>query len=111
LRGTGFNYDFADDEGPGRDLRTGKPLEGKKPAIPLIKVGDLLITTGFDGVFPAGLQAARVSKIFPLKEGDYYYDIEALPSENHLDELSLVFVLQPQGYDPEDLPNEEYTLK
>ena len=54
LKGTGFNYDFADGEGPARDLRTGKPIDNanKEPSIPILKAGDLLVTTGMDGVFP-----------------------------------------------------------
>ncbi len=54
LTGTGFNYDFADGEGPARDLRSGKPLDehSEEVAMPIIKAGDLLVTTGMDGVFP-----------------------------------------------------------
>jgi hypothetical protein len=106
LRGTGFNYDFADEEGPARDLRTGKPIgqSDKSANPPLIKVNDLLLTTGMDGVFPPHLQVAVVSKIIPLKEGDYTYEIEAKPTAGDLNQLSLVFVIPPIGYDPEDLP-------
>lgn len=104
LRGVGFNYDFPDDLGPARDLRTGKAMDPKIPAVPLVKTGDLLVTTGLDGVFPAGLHVARVTKISPLKEGDYYYELEAKPAVNGLDDLSTVFILKPVGYDPEDLP-------
>ena len=93
LRGVGFNYDFADEEGPARDLRS-----------PILKVGDLLVTTGLDGVFPPGLQVGNVTKIFPLKEGDYYYELEALPTAGDLDELSYMFVLKPLGYESEDRP-------
>ncbi len=32
-----------------------------------------------DGVFPEGLKVARVTKIQALREGDYCYEIEALP--------------------------------
>lgn len=103
LKGTGFNYDFADQEGPGRDLRTGKPLDqSKTPAIPIIKTGDLLVTTGMDGVFPAGLEVAVVTKIFPLREGDYYYELEAIPSAESLEDLTFVFILPPQGYNSEE---------
>lgn len=106
LKGTGFNYDFSDEEGPARDLRSGEPFEGinKNKAIPLIKVHDLLVTTGMDGVFPKGLRVAEVTKISPLKEGDYYYEIEAKPIAGNLDDLSLVYVLPPLGYEEEDQP-------
>lgn len=94
LKGTGFNYDFSDAVGPARDLRSGKPVgSSQEPALPIIKKEDLLVTTGMDGIFPPGLEVARVSLIAPLREGDYYYDIEAVPTAGDLEQLSLVFVL------------------
>jgi rod shape-determining protein MreC len=101
LHGMGFNYDFSDAEGCPRDLRTGKPLiQGiKSPSLPIIKVDDLLVTSGLDGVFPAGLDVATVTKLKPLKEGDYYFEIEAKPTAKNLYDLSLVFLLPPMGYD------------
>jgi rod shape-determining protein MreC len=107
LRGIGFNYDFADDEGPARDLRSGQALqdtEKNKEALPILKVNDLLVTTGMDGIFPAGLHVAEVTKVQLLKEGDYYYELEARPTAGNLNELSIVFVIPPLGYDPEDQP-------
>lgn len=104
LKGVGFNYDFPDQHGPARDLRTGKPVDQPGDPISLIKVNDHLITTGMDGLFPAGLHVATVSKIYPLKEGDYYYEIEAKPSIGNLHELSYVFVIPPLGYNPDDQP-------
>lgn len=97
LHGIGFNYDFSDNEGPKRDLRTGKIIGSANDdsAIPLLKINDLLVTTGMDGVFPAGLQAARVTLIKPLREGDYYYEIEALPTAGNLSDISTVFVIPP----------------
>lgn len=102
LKGVGFNYSFPDEEGPARDLRSGELLdmdrqggEQKSAAIPLIQVGDLLVTTGMDGIFPPGLKAGVVKKIFPLKEGDSAYDLEAECSAGDLNALSLVFVLPP----------------
>ncbi len=106
LRGIGFNYDFGDDEGPARDLQTGKPIDSHStaPAVPLLKIHDLLVTTGMDGVFPAGLRVAEVTKIFPLKEGGYTYDIEATPIVGNLDELYTVFVIPSLGFDFLDQP-------
>lgn len=96
LHGTGFNYDFSDSEGGSRDLRSGKPIKNPKGApIPILKVDDILVTTGMDGIFPPGFQVAVISKIDLLKEGDYYYDLEAKPIALPLEELSLVFVLPP----------------
>ncbi len=106
LFGIGFNYDFADSKGPSRDLRTGEPLEDKEKhkTLSLLKVNDLLVTTGMDGVFPADLHVAKITKIYPLKEGDYYYEIEATPACGNLDDISLVFVLPPSGFDFKDQP-------
>ncbi len=96
LQGTGFNYDFADEEGEGRDLRTGRPLKNTQGgAIPLLKTGDLLVTTGLDGLFPPGFPVAYVTKVQTLKEGDYFYHLEARPVAGSLEELSLLFVLPP----------------
>lgn len=93
LRGEGFNYDFADEEGPARDLRTGK-AQGKNP-IPLICVGDLLVTTGLDGIFPPDLPVATVTKIYPLSEGGCSYELEAKASAPKLSTLQDVMVLPP----------------
>ncbi len=86
LIGDGFNYDYDDEFSPARDLRS-------DPAI--LKIGDLLVTTGMDGVFPAGLHVAKVTKIQSLREGDYYYEIEASPTAENIEELALVHVLPP----------------
>lgn len=96
LKGTGFNYDFDDDEGVSRDLRTGESNAAtKEPALPILKVNDVLITTGMDGIFPAGLKVAIVSKVNFLKEGDYFYELEARPIATQLEELTRVFVIPP----------------
>ena len=106
LKGTGFNYDFADGEGAARDLRTGNlsSLDPVESSVPIVKAGDLLVTTGMDGVFPAGLMVAEVTKVHPLKEGDYFYELEALPIAGNFDDLSLVFVIPPVSYDPDEQP-------
>lgn len=86
LRGTGFNYDFPDDEGPARDLRTGVPAGSldQSQSLPILKPGDLLITTGMDGVFPPGLEVAWVEAIDPLAEGAYAYALTARPAAGNL---------------------------
>lgn len=97
LKGLGFNYDFSDEEGPARDLRTGEPLsdsEVKKQTV-LLKEGDLLVTSGLDGIFPAGLEVAVVSKVHSLKEGSSSYELEAKAIAENFNELSSVFVLPP----------------
>lgn len=95
LKGTGFNYDFPDDEGPARDLRTGEVSKAKGAALSILEVGDLLVTSGMDGIFPKGFKVARVTKIRPLKEGDYYYDVEAEAVVDDFDSLEVVYVLPP----------------
>lgn len=84
LLGTGFNYDFPDKEGPARDLRDD-----------IVQPGDILVTTGFDGVFPKGLKVAKVTKIYPLKEGDFYYDLEAESLAGSLNNLERLHVIPP----------------
>lgn len=86
LIGEGFNYDYEDEYGGPRDLRS-------HPAI--LSLGDLLVTSGMDGVFPQGFKVGTVSKIQPLREGDYYYEIEAIPQVENLDEVTSVTVLPP----------------
>ncbi|MBF8262981.1 MAG: hypothetical protein HW387_646 [Parachlamydiales bacterium] len=98
LKGIGFNYDFADELGPARDLRSGRPLgvhsqEGRA----LIQIGDLLVTSGLDGIFPTGIPVAIATKIELLNEGSFTYDLEAKPAAGDLMDLSVVFVLPPIG--------------
>ena len=102
LKGVGFNYDYADEEGNPRDLRSGKLINDKSigaKAEPLLQKGDLLETTGMDGIFPKGLQVAIVSKVNDLDDGDFAYDIEAKPTCSNLNELEVVLVLPPIGFD------------
>jgi rod shape-determining protein MreC len=97
LRGIGFNYDFADEFGPARDLSSGRVVgTGQdQPSISILKVDDLLVTTGLDGILPAGLHVAEVTAVHPLGEGDYFYELEARPTAGDLDSLSLVSILPP----------------
>lgn len=86
LKGVGFNYDYPDEEGHSRDL---------KGPVPLLKEGDVLLTSGLDGVFPPGLRVGSVSWIAPLKEGSYAYEIEVRPAASNLNDLQTVFILPP----------------
>jgi cell shape-determining protein MreC len=97
LKGLGFNYDFADEEGPARDLRTGEVVSSRseKTKMSLLQEGDLLVTSGFDGLFPAGLEVAVVCKIHCLREGASSYEIEARMLLEHFNELVDVVVLPP----------------
>ncbi len=71
LKGVGFNYDYADAEGPARELRTGKTLAGLDKPVPLIAEGDHLVTSGLDGVFPKGISVAVATTLFTLKQGSF----------------------------------------
>ncbi len=99
LKGIGFNYDFPDVEGPARDLRSGEPYDASRKGelIRLLLPGDLLVTTGLDGVFPPGFRVAIVSSVQTLKEGASSYEIEAISTAGNLDELTHVFVLAPSS--------------
>lgn len=88
LKGIGFNYEYADREGAGKQIH-----QARVEAI--LKVGDLIVTSGLDGIFPAGLYVATVSKISPLKEGGFAYDIEAKSTAGNLDEISVVSICPP----------------
>lgn len=93
LKGFGFNYDFSDEEGPARDLLTGKTDNPQEEAVPIIKAGDLLVTSGLDGIFPEGIPVAYVKQVDKLKEGDFYFSIRAIPYAPHINQLADVFVL------------------
>ncbi len=100
LQGVGFNYDFADDKGGERELRSGELLEdiGKGEGIRLIEKGDLLVTSGMDGVFPEGLCVGIVTYVAPLKDSDIAFEIEAAMTAGNLDDLSYVTILPPIPY-------------
>jgi rod shape-determining protein MreC len=88
LHGTGFNYDFGDEEGPPRSLHANSD-------IPLFQKGDALLTTGMDGVFPAGLLAAFVTEVTPMKEGAVSCDLKAKISLPEFSDLTKVTILPP----------------
>lgn len=85
LQGFGFNYEFSDEEGEKIDLHSQNP--------PIIRMGDLLITTGFDGVFPKGLVTATVVAVEPLQPGDIFYKIRARAAIENIHEIEFVQVL------------------
>ncbi len=94
LRGEGFNYDFADSFGPARDLMTGKTKE-TDPPLSLVQEGDLLVTSGLDGLFPSGLTVGSVSHVYPLEDSGISYDLEIIPAIQDSYEISKVYVLPP----------------
>lgn len=111
LKGTGFNYDFKDQHGPSRDLRTGEPVDPHheyvpKAPTPIVQVGDLLVTSGMDGIFPEGLKVAKVHSIMPLTEGAFTYELYATPTATDILNLDFVTILPPQDFDPSALPTQ-----
>ena len=101
LRGQGFNYDFDDVEGPSRDLRTGKTTSSTNNALPLIQAGDSVITTGMDGLFPAGLRIGTISKVYPLKEGSSSYEADIKSFVDEFENLVFLTIL-PALSDPSE---------
>ena len=87
LKGVGFNYEYPDSHGKGYDLRSRDAIH--------LKEGDLLVTSGLDGVFPEGLVVGYVTSVEPLKEGAYAYELTARPSLSHIHEIKTVFILPP----------------
>jgi rod shape-determining protein MreC len=85
LKGVGFNFDYPDQEGC---LQKG---------VPLLQKGDLLVTTGFDGVFPPDLEVGVVVDVTIPSPGGYAYEIDVLPIVDDMNDLSTLFVLPPRS--------------
>lgn len=81
LKGIGFNFDYSDEYTP------------KNLKVPILKEGDLLVTSGLDGVFPLGLRVGTVTLLKAAKEGSYAREIEVRPAASHLNDLQTVFIL------------------
>lgn len=95
LRGVGFNYDFEDAEGASRDLRTGKTASSQNEGTPIIQAGDAVVTTGMDGLFPAGLRVGTVSKVHPLKEGSAAYEADIQSAIQEFETVTFLTILPP----------------
>ncbi|MDN3506122.1 MAG: rod shape-determining protein MreC [Simkaniaceae bacterium] len=83
LKGMGFHYHCSDQEGEAKDLRGNN----------LLQVGDLLVTTGMDGIFPPDLHVGLVTKVDPLREGATSYTMEAKSLVSDLSNLEEVLIL------------------
>lgn len=86
LKGIGFNYEYADEEGSPRDQASD---------VPILQAGDLLVTSGLDGVFPIGLKVGTVIHSEPIKLGSYSSKIDVKPMVSNLNDLQTVFILPP----------------
>lgn len=70
-----------------------------------LRTGDILITTGLDGVFPPGLYVAEITKVCPPREGACSYKIEAKSLASDLTNLSSVLILPVMEFNPNDRPD------
>lgn len=92
LMGEGFNYDYGDVEGGPHDLRMGWTALGC-PSVPLVRAGDLLVTSGLDGMLPLGLRVGTVHEVHKLQEGACSYSLTAVPTAGDLNRIRHVLVL------------------
>ncbi|MGE3953957.1 MAG: rod shape-determining protein MreC [Parachlamydiales bacterium] len=60
-----------------------------------VALGDLLVTTGLDGVFPAGLEVGHVVEVKRIHQGSPTYSLKALPAMGELSGATRLFVLPP----------------
>jgi cell shape-determining protein MreC len=82
LKGIGFNYDS-------------DPSHPIAQAASILKEGDLLVTTGLDGVFPPDIPIATVAHVAPRQPSSYAYEIEAVPLVSNMNDLQTLFILPP----------------
>jgi cell shape-determining protein MreC len=92
LLGVGFNYQFKDEEGEGLELKRTAPLLRRES---IIKKGDLLLTTGMDGLFPKDLKVGQVQEVKSLSIGAFSYQIKAKPIIENINEIEFVQILSP----------------
>lgn len=62
------------------------------PMVSDVKVGDLVTTSGQDGVFPSGLPVGKVSRL--VKESDLYKSAEVAPYQEFSSLRELIFISQ-----------------
>jgi hypothetical protein len=84
LQGEGFQFERFDTP---EALLKGELVE------PIIQEGDLLVTSGLDGVFPPGLSVAIVTS---LQRRGRTYNLEARPTASHLLDIEEVDLLLAQ---------------
>ncbi len=82
LQGVGFNFDYPDFLSPHQ-------------TVPILKEGDLLVTTGLDGVFPPNLSVGTVTRVHTPQMSSTSYEIEARPAVSNLNDLHTLFIIPP----------------
>ena len=45
------------------------------------------------------MRVGVVSKLYPLREGDYFYRLEAKPAIPDMEEIKVVFIMPPLDYE------------
>lgn len=78
LKGIGFNLEYLE-EG-----------EKRPEGVPILREGDLLVTSGLDGVFPPGIAVAHVLSV---QERGYMYELTARPTARDFNGFEIVQVL------------------
>ena len=88
LIGDGFHLKVEE-----RLLRTSTESRGFKDVI--IKKGDLLVTTGLDGLFPKGFKVGIVTDVSPAQIGRLAHKIKARSILENIHEVQFVQILPP----------------
>ncbi|AHK63653.1 hypothetical protein BOKEGFJH_00776 [Chlamydia avium] len=70
-----------------------------------LRKGDILVTTGLDGIFPPGLLVAEVTHVNQPREGACSYEIKARSLARDIAHLSSVLILPPMEFNPNDRPD------
>lgn len=89
LKGRGFNDAFPGEEGRARRVS----IEGEKREIPLVAKGDLLVTSGLDGLFPKGIPVATVFSVDPVNPADAWQSLQARLCIESICDFSVVTLL------------------
>lgn len=78
----------------GELLFQGKGFHKERDDCDMVKKGDVLVTTGLDGLFPPGLLIARVTRVVSPEPGALSYELFASPTYPY-HALFALFVLPP----------------
>lgn len=110
-KGNGFQYDFSDSHGHAHDLRSGIDVgqhhQGNVKLQPLILPGDILISSGLDGLIPEGLFVGEVKVVHPLMEGSTAYGISVRPAFDPRMSPKWVAILPLNPIQEEEMPKQD----
>jgi rod shape-determining protein MreC len=101
-------------KGASSDRRVGQILKGdffaaewehrQERSAKAPKAGHLLVTSGLDGLFPAGLRVGYLEAIQPPNGSQLMRGFTALPAVESLEDLQWLTILSPRGFAPQDRP-------